>query len=248
MRTLLIAGNWKMHTNAASAQALACRVQESARVNVLLVPPAIYLSHVASVKKPGVMLGAQDVAEQKPGAYTGEIAAEMLADVGCRYVLVGHSERRHVFGESPELVGRKCARALEAGLRPIVCVGETLSEREAEQTQTIVLKQLNAVLAAIPETALAKLTLSYEPVWAIGTGKTATPEQAQAVHQLLRSEIAKRDAKIASSLQILYGGSVKSANAKQLLAEPDIDGALVGGAALDAGEFNLIISAAESLS
>jgi triosephosphate isomerase (TIM) len=248
MRKTLIAGNWKMHTTLASAHALALGLAETPRkdhVEVLILPPFPYLSMCQSaIDGSPVKLGAQNMAAQLPGAFTGEVSAEMLKDVGCDYVLVGHSERRHIFGESDALVAEKFIRAQSVGLTPILCVGETLPEREAGQTFSTVARQLDAVLAKTGALAFENAVLAYEPLWAIGTGKTATPEQAQEVHSYLRSQIAAHNAKVAGLLKILYGGSVKGANAGTLLAMPDVDGALVGGAALQLAEFQAIISAA----
>lgn len=208
--------------------------------------PAPYLAQCqAELSGTAIAWGGQDLSAHASGAYTGEVAASMLADFGCRYVLVGHSERRAYHGESSELVARKAVAALAAGLTPVVCVGETLAEREAGQTAAVVGEQLGAVLAALPVAELARIVLAYEPVWAIGTGKTATPAMAQEVHQLLRVQVASVDAAAAAGMQILYGGSMKPENAKELMAQPDIDGGLIGGAALKAADFLAIIAAAE---
>ena len=188
--------------------------------------------------------GAQDVSEHAQGAYTGEVSATMLNDFGCRYAIVGHSERRSFYGDTDEVVAAKTAAALAANLVPIVCVGETLAEREANVTAQVVTRQLDAVVACIGVAALAKAVLAYEPVWAIGTGKTATAAQAQEVHALLRARVAQADAGVAAGLQILYGGSVKPGNAKELFSQPDIDGGLIGGAALVAADFVAICAAA----
>ena len=188
-------------------------------------------------------LGAQDLSERTAGAFTGDISAEMLVDVGCRWVLVGHSERRQLHGEADADVAAKAARAVQAGLRPIVCVGETLAEREAGRTQEVVTRQLAAALEAIGAAGLARGALAYEPVWAIGTGRNATAEQAQEVHAALRAQVARSDAAAASALRILYGGSVKPANAAELFSQQDIDGGLIGGAALAASDFLAICAA-----
>jgi triosephosphate isomerase len=189
--------------------------------------------------------GAQDVSCQQPGAYTGEVCASMLQDFGCRYVIVGHSERRAYHGETSELVARKAQSALDAGLTPIVCVGETLVQREAGQTMEVVGTQLDAVLAQVGPEGMGKLVLAYEPVWAIGTGKTATPAMAQEVHAALREKLRACNAAAAENVLVLYGGSMKPDNAADLMAQPDIDGGLIGGAALKAADFLSIIRAAQ---
>lgn len=249
-RTKLVAGNWKMHGSLAVNQALlqdilsgldACR----AEVAVCVCVPFPYLAQAqALLTGTRVAWGAQTVSEHAQGAYTGEIAAAMLVDFGCRYVLVGHSERRALYGESDAAVAAKFAAALQAGLTPILCVGETLAEREAGATGAVVTRQLEAVITASGVQALARAVVAYEPVWAIGTGKTATPQQAQEVHALIRRRVAADDAKVAEELQVLYGGSVKPGNAAELFAMPDIDGGLIGGAALVAADFLAICAAA----
>ena len=212
---------------------------DSATARMLLCPPFVYLRDVASwVEGSAIAVGAQDISEHPgEGAYTGEVAGQMLCDAGCRYVIVGHSERRTLHGEDDRLVARKFSAAQSVGLIPILCVGETLAEREAGKTKEVVRRQLGAVLELAGVDALAGAVLAYEPVWAIGTGKTASPAEAQAVHADLRAMISARDATIATQLHILYGGSMKAANAAQLLAMDDIDGGLVGGASLVASEF-----------
>ena len=207
--------------------------------------PAPYLAQCqALLSDSAIALGAQDLSIHEAGAYTGEVSATMLLEFACRYVIVGHSERRAYFGETDELVAQKTARALSAGLTPIVCVGETLVQREAGQTDAIVGQQIDAVLSLIAENDLAKIVVAYEPVWAIGTGKTATPEMAQEVHAMLRKRLSAKNAQAAAEVKILYGGSMKPENAKELLAMPDIDGGLIGGAALKAADFLSIIRAA----
>lgn len=207
--------------------------------------PAPYLSQCqALLSDSAIALGAQDVSIHEAGAYTGEVSAAMLLEFACRYVIVGHSERRAYFGETDELVAQKTARALSAGLIPIVCVGETLAQREAGQTDAIVGRQIDAVLSSIAENDLAKIVVAYEPVWAIGSGKTATPEMAQEVHAMLRQRLTAKNAQAARQVRILYGGSMKPENAQELLAMPDIDGGLIGGAALKAADFLSIIRAA----
>ncbi|MDE0244347.1 MAG: triose-phosphate isomerase [Gammaproteobacteria bacterium] len=255
-RRRIVAGNWKMHGSLGAARelagALAATAQEPGRglPEVIVFPPFPHLDAVRRVLEDAesagtlaVQLGAQDVSSQGEGAHTGDVSAGMLADCGCSHVLVGHSERRTDFRESDELVATKFQRAADQGLIPILCVGETLREREAERTGEIVLRQLAAVMELCGAGGFTRAVLAYEPVWAIGTGHTATPEQAQEVHALLRGEIARTDAKISAGLRILYGGSVNGANAAALFAQPDIDGGLVGGASLDAKEFLRIITA-----
>lgn len=208
-------------------------------------PPFVYLADVARLlRDSAVTLGAQDVCAEAQGAYTGEVSAAMLRDVGCTMAIVGHSERRALFGESDQLVARKFAAAQAQGLVPILCVGESLAEREAGETPAIVARQLDAVLELVGAAALGTAVLAYEPVWAIGTGRNATPGQAQEVHAFIRGRIAARDAKIAAQVRILYGGSVKAGNAAELFAQPDVDGGLIGGASLKAEEFLAIVAAA----
>jgi triosephosphate isomerase len=213
---------------------------------VLLCPPFVYLWETGRLlKDTDVALGAQSVCAEAQGAFTGEISASMLRDVGCRFVLVGHSERRQYYGEDDALVARKFVAAQAQGLTPVLCVGETLEEREAERTVEVVARQLEAVLAVSGVGAVGKAVVAYEPVWAIGTGRNATPEQAQEVHAMIRGRIAARDATIGASVRILYGGSVKASNAQELFAMADIDGGLVGGASLKAEEFAQICAAAD---
>jgi triosephosphate isomerase len=249
-RKPLIAGNWKMHgvlrESRALVDALCAGVVAAEHADMLLCPPFVYVPAVAQwIRGTPLDLGAQDVAEQVgSGAYTGEVSGAMLRDVGCRYVIVGHSERRSLFGESDERVVAKFRAAQQAGLIPILCVGESLEEREAGRTQSTVERQVKAVLDAASAAAFASAVIAYEPIWAIGTGRTATPTQAQEVHAFIRGLIAAQDATIAGQLRILYGGSVKGSNAGELLAEEDIDGGLVGGASLQASEFLTIFHAA----
>jgi triosephosphate isomerase len=244
MRGRLVVGNWKMNggltANAELLRALAAGWQDAPGRALAVCPPYPYLAQVqAALAGTAIAWGAQDVSEHAAGAYTGEVAAGMLAELGCRYVLVGHSERRQFYGDTDAVVAAKTVAALAAGLTPIVCVGETLAEREAGATDAVVLRQLDAVLAAVGP-AVAKLVVAYEPVWAIGTGRTATPEQAQAVHALLRARLAAAGA---GEVLLLYGGSVKADNAAALFAMQDIDGGLIGGASLKAGEFLTIARA-----
>jgi triosephosphate isomerase len=247
MKKKLIAGNWKMNgnlaSNAALLQALLAQSADWA-CQVAVCVPAVYMAQVQGiVTGTGISLGSQDVSAQESGAYTGEISAAMLKDFGTRYAIVGHSERRQYHGESDATVAAKATRALAAGITPIVCVGETLAEREAGRTEEVVKRQLAAVIHANGH-CISEIVVAYEPVWAIGTGKTATPEMAQQVHGVLRAQL-QAASEHADRVQILYGGSMNAANAAQLLAQPDIDGGLVGGAALKAGDFLSIIAAAK---
>ncbi|KQZ67880.1 MULTISPECIES: triose-phosphate isomerase [unclassified Lysobacter] len=248
MRRRIVAGNWKLHGSREFAFGLLDQVAAAtapAGVERIILPPLPYLGElVEHYIGQGLDFGAQDVSTNEKGAYTGEVSAAMLMDVGARYGLVGHSERRQYHGESSELVARKFAAAKAAGLVPILCIGETLAEREDGQTEYRLQEQLGPVLDLLGVAALEGAILAYEPVWAIGTGKTASPEQAQAVHAFIRSEIAVHDARIAGSLPILYGGSVKADNAGALFSQPDVDGGLVGGASLVASDFNAIAAAA----
>lgn len=247
MRTPLIAGNWKMNGSlAANATLLAGLLgdRDVMSVQLAVCVPAPYLAQVQSVLGgSAVRWGAQDVSAHERGAFTGEVSAEMLLDFGCSYVIVGHSERRSYHAESDELVAQKAQRALASGMIPIVCVGETLEERERGATDAVVARQLAPVLEAMG-TQLARTVIAYEPVWAIGTGKTATPEMAQQVHARIRALLAGRDAESAQQVRILYGGSMKPDNAKDLLAMPDIDGGLIGGASLNVSDFLAIAHAA----
>lgn len=249
-RRPFIAGNWKMNLNRADAVALASavalRVGDSTGVEVGLCPPACYLEAVvAAVQGSAVGVGGQNMHYESSGAFTGEIAGGMLIDLGCSYVILGHSERRQYFGETDEGVNRKLKAALALGLTPIVCVGETLQQREADQTQAVIQSQFRGGFAGISAEQAAATVIAYEPVWAIGTGRTATPEQAEAVHSDLRGLLENEyNSQIAQSVRIQYGGSVKPNNAAELLAQPNIDGALVGGASLKADDFLPIVQAA----
>ncbi|MBF6024394.1 triose-phosphate isomerase [Lysobacter niastensis] len=248
MRRRIVAGNWKLHGDRQFAldllESLAAH-QAPAGVERIILPPLPYLGElVEHFGDRGFDFGAQDVSSRDKGAYTGEVSAAMLKDVGARYGLVGHSERRQYHGESSELVAHKFLAAKAAGLVPILCVGETLSQREDGQTEWRLQAQLAPLFELGGDAVFEGAIVAYEPVWAIGTGKTATPEQAQAVHAFIRSEIASRDARIADSLPILYGGSVKADNAAALFSQPDVDGGLIGGASLVAADFNAIANAA----
>jgi len=250
MRAKLVAGNWKMNGSLASNQALLKAVLPPlaalGRARYAVCAPFPHLVTVAQlVRGTNVALGAQDLCQFDDGAYTGGVSAAMLADCGCRYVIVGHSERRSVFGETDDLVAQKFAVAIKHRLAPILCVGETLAERESGATEAVVARQLDAVIRRCGAAALGQGVLAYEPVWAIGTGKAATPQQAQAVHAFIRGRIATADHRLADELLILYGGSVKASNAAQLFAMADVDGGLIGGASLVADEFVAICRAAQ---
>jgi len=250
MRVKLVVGNWEMNGSLAANQALLAALIPALtpfqRAQFAVCAPYPYLGQVSQqLGKSAIAWGAQDVSQYDNGAYTGEVSAAMLNDFGCRYAIVGHSERRSLFGETNEVVALKFAAALKGGVTPILCVGETLAEREAGVTERTVAAQLDAVMDKSGADSLSRAVLAYEPVWAIGTGRTATPEQAQAVHAFLRDTVAKRNAKVANDLAMLYGGSVKGSNATELFAMPDIDGGLIGGAALVAEEFKAICAAAD---
>lgn len=249
MRRPLVAGNWKMNGSKASIKELLDGIKqgigEVKNTEVAVCPPAVYLADVAAqLQGTPIALGAQNVSQEPAGAFTGEIAVSMLKDFSCRYVIVGHSERRTLYGETDAVVAQKFAAVRAAGLVPVLCIGETLQERESGVTEEVVSRQLDAVIALEGVGALADAVIAYEPVWAIGTGKTATPEQAQQVHAYIRSRIAERDAAVAEKVRILYGGSMNGANAATLVAQPDIDGGLIGGASLKAQEFITVCRAA----
>jgi triosephosphate isomerase len=246
-RRKLVAGNWKMHGSRAMADALVAEIRATAAsdTDVLMLPPFPYIADLASQPaNRGIAFGAQDVSEHASGAYTGEVSAAMLKDIGCSHVLAGHSERRQYHAESDTLVAAKCAAAQAAGLLPVLCVGETLEDRESGRTEDVIGRQIGAVLDRLGIDAFDRVVVAYEPVWAIGTGRTASPRQVQEVHGFVRGIFAARDAKIASSLRILYGGSVKPANASDLFVQPDVDGGLIGGASLVAADFLAICAAA----
>jgi len=250
VRRPFIAGNWKMNTDLAGARKLAGELRAALDghdgADVAVFPPFVYLPAVVEVLRGNrVAVGAQNLHPELKGAFTGEISGPMIRDIGATLVLIGHSERRQLFGETDESVNRKLKAALRDGLRPIVCVGETLDQRRAEQTEQVVRTQVEGGLAGLTEAQAEGLVLAYEPVWAIGTGVNATPAQAQAVHAFIRSLLAARFGPAADAVRIQYGGSVKPDNAAELLAQPDIDGALVGGASLDARSFLAIIHAKE---
>ncbi|MBX9586696.1 MAG: triose-phosphate isomerase [Gammaproteobacteria bacterium] len=243
MRRPMVAGNWKMVGTRSEVEVLANSIAEGAgevsAVELAVFPSFIFIDQIQrSLSGTIVAYGAQNISSERQGAFTGEVSATMVAEFGCQYVIIGHSERRQYYGESDQVVAMKFSRAIEARLKPIICVGESLAEREAGQTLSVIGRQLEAVLALDnAEQSLYNAVLAYEPVWAIGTGKTATPEEAQTVHQYLREQVAKRDEKLAKALRILYGGSVKRDNAAELMSQPDVDGGLVGGASLDSQHF-----------
>jgi triosephosphate isomerase len=256
MRTYIIAGNWKMNKDQDSAYALVTAIRDefngsdtASKVDIVLCPPFPFLAMaVDELHGSGIGVGAQNLHQEASGAYTGEVSGPALASVGCTYVIIGHSERRAYFGEIDTLVNSKLKAALAAGLTAIVCVGETLEEREAGTTLEVVERQARGALADIPEDAIENIVLAYEPVWAIGTGKTATPEQAQEVHAQIRALIGGLYSKqVADRLRILYGGSMKPGNAEELLRQPDVDGGLVGGACLESESFAAIIRAAAAI-
>jgi len=245
MRSRIVAGNWKLHGTTAFAsslvEAIAAGMPDG--VEAIVLPPSPYLALLAQGTH-GIAVGAQDISAHEKGAFTGEVAAAMVADVGARYALVGHSERRQYHGEDDALVAAKFIAARAAGLVPILCVGETREQREAGRTEEVIAAQVEAVLTAAGVAAFDGAIVAYEPVWAIGTGLTASPEQAQAVHAFLRGVVARQDARIADSLPLLYGGSCKPDNAAALFSQPDVDGGLIGGASLAADDFLAIVAAA----
>ncbi len=246
MRKPFLAGNWKMYKTVGEALDLVRRLNISVGQmrdrEVLVCPPFTALKSVSQILTDSqIRLGAQNMHYEKEGAFTGDISAAMLVDVGVEYVILGHSERRHVFGESDTLISKKVPAAISANLKPILCIGEKIEERQAGQTQSVVLRQLEQGLSAVPKDHAAHVTIAYEPVWAIGTGHTATPRQAQEVHALIRGALQKKFGSTAETIRILYGGSVKPDNIDSLMAERDIDGALVGGASLTPESFSRIV-------
>lgn len=250
MRRKLIVGNWKMNGSLGANAALLAGIKAGVVPGCTLavcVPAPYFAQCQAALAASPVAWGGQDVSAHDAGAYTGEVSAAMLRDLGCAYVIVGHSERRAYHAESDQMVAQKTVRALAAGLAPIICVGETLGEREAGRTSAVVARQIDVVLDALDGSDLTKIVIAYEPVWAIGTGKTATPAMAQEVHATLRTRLTAKNSPLASQVQILYGGSMKPENAAELLAMPDIDGGLIGGAALKATDFLAIAHAAAAL-
>lgn len=248
MRRKLVAGNWKMNGSLESIrellQGLKGGIAEVAAVEMAVFPPFVYLGLVEQqLSGTAIAWGTQNLSEQASGAYTGEVAGSMLNDFHCTYVIVGHSERRTLYGESDEIVARKFAAARKLGIQPVLCVGETLEERDQGITEAVVERQLKAVLTLEGIEAFNSAVIAYEPVWAIGTGRTATPQQAQDVHAFIRGRLAEQNPSVAAKTRILYGGSMKAANAKELMAMADIDGGLVGGASLEAKEFLAIARA-----
>jgi triosephosphate isomerase len=248
-RQPLVAANWKMNGTLATIRPLVTAIgtglKDGVRAEIAICPPFVYLAEVGRLlENTGMVLGAQNLSRHDSGAYTGEVAAAMLLDYQCRYVIVGHSERRTLYGETDAVVAEKFAQAIRSGLKPILCIGEYLEEREAGDTDNVIARQLDAVIARCGVESFGQAVIAYEPVWAIGTGRTATPEQAQEVHAFIRLRLARHDEKVADSIRILYGGSVKANNAKDLFTMADIDGGLIGGASLDAGDFLAICCAA----
>jgi triosephosphate isomerase len=249
MRRPIVAGNWKLHgaraENARLIEEILAQLPARAPALCVVCPPFVYLYELGRIlRESTIALGAQDVCAEAQGAFTGEVSALMLRDVGCEYVIVGHSERRLLYRESDQLVARKFAAAQSKGLIPILCVGEQLAEREADRMRDVIMRQLDVVLELCGVESFATAVIAYEPVWAIGTGRNATPEQAQEMHAFIRARLAARNANIAAETRILYGGSVKAGNAAELFAMPDVDGGLIGGASLKADEFLAILAAA----
>ncbi len=253
MAIKIVAANWKMNGSAQSIDSFFSTFipslnglkLDNSKVKVLICVPSIYISNLANkVKDTDIFFGAQNMHHELKGAFTGETSPLMLSDVGCSYVILGHSERRKIFGETDEFIAKKVKAAVNNSLFPIFCVGETKEEHESNNTISVITKQLKAVLDILNDSELANLVIAYEPIWAIGTGLTATPQQAQEVHAHIRSEISKKNAAIASKMSIIYGGSVKSSNAEDLFEMADIDGGLIGGASLDPIEFSKICNAA----
>jgi len=250
MRKTLIAGNWKMNGSTEMVEALIKGVVDGSKklskVSTAVCPPYVYIPMVtAATKDSAVGVGSQNVSTQASGAFTGEISTSMVKDFGCQYIIIGHSERRTLYGETDEIVAEKFKVVKASGLTPILCIGETLEERETNVTEDVLMKQLDAVFDANGDDAYADCVIAYEPVWAIGTGKTATPEQAQEAHAFIRQHIAKRNADNAAAVQILYGGSMNPGNAENLLSQEDIDGGLIGGASLKSEDFLAICQAGE---
>ncbi|KQB55124.1 triosephosphate isomerase [Pseudomonas endophytica] len=249
MRRTMVAGNWKMHGTRASVAELIDGLRNlnlPKDVEIAVFPSELFIDRVINgLEDAPILVGAQDAAiESKQGALTGEISPEQLVGAGCKFVLIGHSERRLILGESNETLNRKFAAAQASGLTPVLCIGETLEQREAGQTLEVVERQLNAVIDEFGIDVLASAVIAYEPVWAIGTGLTATPQQAQDVHAAIRAQLAQKNPEVAQGVRLLYGGSVKAANAVELFSMPDIDGGLIGGASLNADEFGAICRAA----
>ena len=248
MRRSIVAANWKLNGSLDMAKSLVSAINQHCHtqsgVDAIICPPYPYLDTVKQIMTANnVFLGAQNAAQHESGAYTGEVSAEMVGEMGCQFVIVGHSERREYYGETDNIVAAKYMRIQSAGLTPILCVGESLEQREQGVMKDTIVNQVKAVIAEAGISSMSNAVLAYEPIWAIGTGKTASPEQAQEVHAILRSIVADQSAEIADELRILYGGSVKASNAADIFSQPDIDGGLIGGASLDADQFNAIVSA-----
>ena len=248
MRQVMVAGNWKMNGSSESVKELMTGIKQGmgsvANTEVVVCPPAVYIPRVSGAADgSAIKVGSQNICDQDSGAFTGEISGEMLKDTGCEYAIIGHSERRALYGESDELIAKRFAAARRNGIKPIFCIGETLEERESGVTNDVCSRQIDAVLELEGVESLADSVIAYEPVWAIGTGKVATPEQAQEVHAFIRGKVAALNADIAEGLQILYGGSMNPGNAKDLIGQPDIDGGLIGGASLKAEDFLAICQA-----
>lgn len=242
MRRTLIAGNWKMNGSLESInelmKGLTDGISSVTNADMAVCPPAVYLMKVgALIGDSEIAIGSQNICDQESGAFTGELAPSMLKEAGCQYAIIGHSERRALYGESDALIANRFAMSVKSGVTPILCIGETLEERESGITEDVVSKQLDAVIDQEGIAAIANCVIAYEPVWAIGTGKVATPEQAQSVHAYIRSKLAAQDANVAAQVQILYGGSMNAGNASDLLSQEDIDGGLIGGASLKAEDF-----------
>ncbi len=249
MRQPMVAGNWKMNGSSDSVKELMAGIKAGMgsvnKAEVVVCPPAVYIPRVSGAADGSdIKVGSQNICDQDAGAFTGEISGAMLKDVGCEYAIIGHSERRALYAESDELVAKRFAAARRNGIKPIFCIGETLQEREADITNEVCARQIDAVIALEGVEALADGVIAYEPVWAIGTGKTASPEQAQEVHAFIRGKIAALNADVADGLRILYGGSMNPGNAAELMSQPDIDGGLIGGASLKAADFLSICQAA----
>jgi len=248
MRQVMVAGNWKMNGSSESVKELIAGIKQGMgsveNTEVVVCPPAVYIPRVSGAADgSAIKVGSQNICDEDKGAFTGEISGDMLKDIGCEYAIVGHSERRALYGETDELVAKRFAAARRNGIKPIFCIGETLEERESGITNDVCARQIDAVLDLEGVEALADCVIAYEPVWAIGTGKVATPEQAQEVHAYIRGKIAALNANVAEGLQILYGGSMNPGNAKDLIGQPDIDGGLIGGASLKAEDFLVICQA-----
>ena len=248
MRKSIVAANWKLNGSLDMAKSLVLAINQHCQnlsgVDAIICPPYPYLSLVGQMMSAdNVLLGAQNAAEHENGAYTGEVSAAMVKEMGCHYVIVGHSERREYYGETDSIVAAKFMQIQSADVTPILCVGESLEQREQGVMKDTIVNQVKAVINAAGISSIRNAVLAYEPIWAIGTGKTASPEQAQEVHAIIRSVVAEQSAEIAEGLRILYGGSVKASNAADIFSQPDIDGGLIGGASLDADQFNAIVSA-----